>query len=123
MAEGYLRKYCDGKAEVFSAGTESHGLNPNAVLVMNEDGIDISGHHSKTIELLPVKKFDFVITVCDNARENCPYYPAASEIIHHNFPDPAKAEGSKEEILNQFRIVRDQIKEYFSEFCRSYLNS
>lgn len=124
MAEGYLRHFSEGKAKIFSAGIEAHGINPNAILVMKEDGIDISEGTSKTIgDLLKtgVNTFDFVITVCDHAKENCPHFPAEAKRLHQNFPDPAKSSGSREEILKSFRLVRDRIKRFSEIFIRQNL--
>ena len=86
LAEGYLRLYAGNKAEVYSAGVETHGVNPRAILVMQEDGIDISGHTSNNIDEYRDIQFDFVITVCDNARERCPFFPGSAIKFHHNFP-------------------------------------
>jgi arsenate reductase len=121
MAEGYLKHYAGSKAEVYSAGIEAHGVNPVAVTVMKEDGLDISGQTSNKIDEYNHLTFDYVITVCDNARENCPYFPAQVKKLHHNFPDPAKATGTEEEIIAQFRLVRDMIKSYIKEFVNAYL--
>ncbi len=121
MAEGWLRVFAGEKAEIFSAGVESHGLNPRAVAVMKEAGVDISGHTSKTIDDLGAKEFDIVITVCDNARERCPYFPARVLQLHQDFPDPTKAHGTEEEILVQFRTVRDQIRVYCQAFVINHL--
>jgi arsenate reductase len=120
MAEGYLRKFAGDRAEIFSAGLQAHGLNPRAVRVMAEDGIDISRHTSNLISDYDALKFDFVITVCDNAREQCPYFPGG-QLLHRNFPDPAKAQGSEEEISQSFREVRDQIRDYSKVFVERYL--
>lgn len=116
MAEGYLRHYADGKAKIYSAGIENHGVNPIAIAVMHEDGIDISHHTSNKIEEYSNLDFDYIITVCDNAKENCPYFPSTAKKFHHNFPDPAKWKGSDEEIIQQFRKVRDLIKIYCEKF-------
>ncbi len=116
MAHGYLQKFAAGKANVYSAGVETHGLNPKAVLVMKEDGIDISGHTSNHVDEYMNMDFDFVITVCDNAKERCPYFPTKAKKFHYNFPDPAKATGTTEEIMNEFRRVRQLIKEYSRNF-------
>lgn len=121
MAEGWLRDFAGEKAEIFSAGVESHGLNPRAVQVMKEAGIDISHHTSKTVDELGTKEFDIVITVCDNARERCPYFPARVLQLHQDFPDPAKATGTEEEILEQFRTVRDQVRVYCQAFVINHL--
>lgn len=117
MAEGYLRSYMGDWAAVSSAGIETHGVNPRAIKVMAEDGIDISGHSSDLISKYDGQSFDYVITVCDNAHEQCPYFPASTEMLHHNFPDPAKATGSKEEILDAFRSTRDLIRAYTKKFA------
>ena len=110
LAEGYLRHFANGKAEVYSAGIETHGVNPRAIATMKEDGIDISHHTSNNVNEYQNIDFDFVITVCDNAQENCPYFPSSAKKFHFNFPDPAKATGSEEEIMEVFRNVREQIK-------------
>ncbi|MEQ9592755.1 MAG: arsenate reductase ArsC [Cyclobacteriaceae bacterium] len=116
MAHGYLKKIGGDKVEVKSAGIEAHGLNPKAVEVMREVGIDISGHTSNTIEEYSNETFDYVLTVCDNAKERCPFFPAKSKLVHHNFPDPAAAKGSENEILMAFRSTRDQIEAYCQNF-------
>lgn len=118
MAEGYLRKFTNGQANVYSAGIETHGVNPKAVLVMGEDGVDISMHTSNYVDEYMDIPFDYVITVCDNANEACPYFPGNVQRFHQNFPDPAKASGSAEEILNEFRRVRDMIKAYARDFAK-----
>src|SRR6188472_1740005 len=117
LAEGYLRKFAKDKAEVYSAGIETHGVNPRAVATMKEDGIDISSHTSNNVSEYQDINFDYVITVCDNAQENCPYFPSSAKKFHYNFPDPAKAAGSEEEIMEVFRNVREQIKTY----CRNFV--
>lgn len=122
MAEGYLRHFAKGKAEVYSAGIEAHGVNPRAVATMKEDGVDISHHTSNKVSEYSNLNFDYVITVCDNAKENCPYFPAMVKTLHHNFPDPAKARGSETEIMNEFRRVRDQIKTFSKSFIESVVN-
>lgn len=123
IAEGYLRHFAGDIAEVYSAGIETHGVNPRAIQTMKEDGLDISGHTSNHIDEYAATSFDFVITVCDNARENCPYFPANAQKFHHNFPDPATAKGSEEEIMKQFRQVREAIKQFSRIFIREYLKS
>jgi arsenate reductase len=114
MAEGYLRKFADASVEVYSAGIEAHGLNPHAVASMARDGVDISGQKSTLVDEYADMVFDVVLTVCDNARENCPVLPSkagASTIrLHHSFPDPAKAQGTPEEINAEFDRVRNQVK-------------
>ncbi len=119
IAEGYLRQFANGKADVYSAGIETHGVNPRAIATMKEDGIDISKHTSNNVNEYANMEFDWVITVCDNAKENCPYFPAKIKIFHHNFPDPAKAKGTEHEIMNEFRSVREMIKEYSKNFVAS----
>jgi len=112
IAHGYLQKFAGDTAEVYSAGIETHGVNPRAIAVMKEEGIDISHHTSNNIEEYKGIEFDLVLTVCDNANERCPVFPSSSVKLHHNFPDPAKATGTEEEIMNEFRRVRELIREY-----------
>lgn len=121
IAEGYLRYFAGDKAEVYSAGVETHGVNPRAIATMQEDGIDISNHTSNNIDEYYNIEFDFVITVCDNAKERCPYFPSKAKKFHHNFSDPAKAIGTEEEIKEQFRQVRQQIKDYTRQFVADNL--
>ena len=121
IAEGYLKHFAGGKAEVFSAGIETHGVNPRAVSTMKEDGIDISGHSSNNINEYADIDFDFVITVCDHARERCPFFPSNAKKFHHNFTDPAKATGTEVEIMNQFAKVRDEIRQYSADFIRTHI--
>ncbi|MFN3840142.1 MAG: arsenate reductase ArsC [Cyclobacteriaceae bacterium] len=120
MAEGYLRHFLKEKAEVYSAGIETHGVNPLAIASMKEDGIDISGHTSNNISEYAHMEFDYVITVCDHAKEKCPFFPATVKMLHHNFPDPAKATGTQEEVMNEFRRVRKMIKDYLQNFANQY---
>ena len=115
MAEGWAKALLDDRFEAYSAGIETHGLNPNAVLVMNEAGVDISGHESKHLDSLSDVMFDYVVTVCDHAHESCPVFNGNAKIIHHSFPDPpkmAKDADSPQEALNCYRTVRDQIKDF-----------
>lgn len=114
IAEGYLRHFFAEKAEIYSAGVETHGVNPRAIATMKEDGIDISKHTSNHIDEYQNIDFDLVITVCDNAKERCPFFPSKAKKLHQNFSDPAKAVGTEEEILEEFRRVRQIIKEYCS---------
>ena len=107
-----MRYFAGDKAVVHSAGIEAHGLNPTAVGVMKEVGVDISSHVSKTVDTLKGIEFDIVLTVCDNARESCPYFPARVLQLHKDFRDPAGATGTEEHILQVFRSVRDEIKIY-----------
>jgi len=121
MAEGYLRHFAGDRAEVYSAGVETHGVNPRAISIMAEDGLDISAHTSNHVDEYADVDFDFVITVCDNARERCPYFPTRAEKLHHNFPDPAKAVGTEDEIAAEFRRVREMVKAYAKDFVESRL--
>lgn len=119
IAHGYLKYFAKNKAQVFSAGVETHGVNPKAIAIMQEDGIDISLHTSNNIEEYSDIDFDFVITVCDNAKERCPFFPSKAKKFHHNFPDPAKATGTEEEIMQSFRTVRQVIKDYCKNFAET----
>ncbi|MBX3101638.1 MAG: arsenate reductase ArsC [Bacteroidetes bacterium] len=121
MAEGYIRYFSAGRAGIYSAGIEAHGVNPLAVAVMKEDGLDISGHTSDTIAQYLHLPFDIVLTVCDNAQERCPVFPGTMNRVHYSFPDPARAVGAQEEVLQQFRVVRDMIKSYAREFVKQNL--
>lgn len=112
MMEGWIRFYGGDQIEVKSAGVETHGVNPRAIKVMAEADVNISGHTSNHIDEYLNDSFDVIITVCDHAKERCPVFPSSAEVEHYNFPDPAKAKGSEEEILEEFKKVRDQIKEY-----------
>lgn len=111
MAEGWARKYWGEEFNVFSAGTKKHGMNERAMQVMKEAGVDISSQYSKTVEELPKVTFDYVVTVCDQAHENCPYFPGG-KIVHVGFQDPpalTKSMTNEEEILGVYRRVRDEI--------------
>jgi arsenate reductase len=119
MAHGYLKYFGKEKIQVFSAGVEIHGLNPFAVGIMAEDGIDISKNTSNHVDEYSNINFDYVITVCDNAKESCPFFPTQTKTIHHSFEDPSKASGSAKELIAEFRIVRDQIKEYSKSFIEN----
>ena len=119
MAEGWLRHYAGNRVEVFSAGTKPGGLNPMAVAVMRESGVDISSHRSKHVDELANVDFLFVINVCDAARQECPAFPGALYQLQWSFDDPAEATGSEEEKLAVFRRVRDEIAEQVRTFvCR-----
>ncbi len=121
IAEGYLRYFANDKAEIFSAGIETHGVNPRAIKTMRSDHMDISNHTSNSIDEYANINFDYVITVCDHAKERCPVFPTTAKTFHHNFPDPAKAEGSEVEIRQEFDLVRDMIKEYSEKFIEENL--
>lgn len=116
IADGYLKHFAGNKAQIYSAGVETHGVNPKAISTMKEDGIDISTHTSNNVNEYLHIDFDFVITVCDHAKERCPYLPTKAKKNHYNFPDPAKATGTEEEIKEQFRVVREMIKSYCQKF-------
>ncbi len=118
MTEGYLKLWMPD-AMIFSAGVEVHGLNPLAVQVMAEDGVDISTHLSKSIDDLPLLSWDVVITVCDNAREQCPVLPGHHLNLHHGFEDPAKATGTADEVRSVYRNVRDAIRTYVRELVET----
>ncbi len=121
LAEGYLRYFAGDKAQIYSAGIETHGVNPKAIQVMAEDGIDISHHTSNHVDEYVNVPFDAVITVCDHANEACPFFPGNVKRFHHNFPDPAKATGTPEEVLAEFRKVRETIKVYSRNFVEANL--
>ena len=121
MAHGYLETLQD-KAQIYSAGIETHGLNPGAVAIMAEDGIDISSHTSNHVDEYEGISWDYIITVCDHAKENCPYIPAKSALrIHHNFFDPSKVEGSVDEKHQAFLKAREEIKEFVKDFISAEL--
>ncbi len=123
MADGYLKLFAGTNAAIYSAGIETHGLNPRAVLVMKEGGIDISQNTSNNVLEYKHIHFDFIITVCDHANEHCPYIPGEAIRLHENFPDPAKATGTEEEILAQFRNTQMLIKDYCRKFVEKNLLS
>jgi len=122
LAEGFLRHFAGDKAQIYSAGIETHGVNPKAIATMAEIGIDISGHTSNNVNEYADINFDYVITVCDNAKENCPFFPTKAQKFHYNFPDPAKATGTEEEIKAEFREVREMIKTYCENFVKENLS-
>lgn len=117
MAHGYLESLGKSKVNVWSAGIETHGLNKEALAAMRRDGIDISNHTSNLIDEYADINFDFVITVCDNAKERCPIFPSKAIKFHQNFEDPSKFNGNEAERLAEFDRVRNQIKEY----CKLFL--
>ena len=121
IAEGYLKHFAGEKANVYSAGVETHGVNPKAIATMAEDGIDISSHTSNNVDEYTNIAFDYIITVCDNAKERCPYFPSQAVRFHYNFPDPAKATGTDEEVRAQFAHVRQLIKDYSRDFVEDNL--
>ena len=118
MAEGLLRHAAGTSWEVFSAGTMPTRVRPEAIAVMREARIDISGHHSKSVDEFLGRDFDYVITVCDNARETCPVFPARTKRIHWSIEDPAAIGGSREDRLNAFRHARDELQKKLRAFVR-----
>jgi arsenate reductase (thioredoxin) len=116
MAEGLLRHDAGERFKVESAGTKPSFVRPEAIAAMDELGIDISGHHSKSVKEFDGQEFDYVITVCDSARESCPIFFGGAERLHQSFDDPAALEGSEKERLNLFRRVRDELRGYLREF-------
>ncbi len=117
MAEALLRREAGGQFEVESAGTKPGIVRPEAITVMRELGIDISGHRSKRVDEFDGERFDYVITVCDIARESCPVFPAFVKRLHKSFEDSAAVNGSEQERLAVFRRVRDELREYLREFA------
>ena len=115
MAEGLLRHDAGDRFNVASAGTKPGSVRPEAIAVMNEIGIDISSHRSKSVDEFADQSFDYVLTVCDNAKETCPLFPGHANRLHRNFDDPAATEGSEETRLAVFRRVRDEIRDYFRQ--------
>ncbi|MGA1226132.1 MAG: arsenate reductase ArsC [Tamlana sp.] len=122
MAHGYLNHFLDNrKVTIYSAGIETHGLNPGALSIMKEDGLDISHHTSNHVDEYKDVDFDYIITVCDHANENCPYIPSKNAVrLHHDFYDPSKLVGTEEEIHRAFLKAREEIKEYFKKFVEAY---
>ena len=112
IAEGYLRYFHSDIANIYSAGVETHGVNPRAIETMIADGINISAHTSNHVDEYLEINFDLILTVCDHASERCPIFPSTAKRLHHNFPDPAKATGSEQEIQEAFAAVREEIKSF-----------
>ena len=126
MAEGWAIHLKSDEIEAYSAGVEKHGMNEHAMRVMAEAGVDISGHTSKLVDELPETNFDYVITVCDNAHESCPFFPGPAKIIHKGFDDPPRLAAqaqSDEEALDCYRKVRDEIKEFIQTLPDSLVES
>ncbi|WP_210725402.1 arsenate reductase ArsC [Candidatus Ulvibacter alkanivorans] len=122
MAHGYLDHFAGNRAAVYSAGIETHGLNQKAVATMAEDGIDISNHSSNHVDEYEDIDWDFIITVCDHANENCPFIPAPNaKRLHQNFSDPSKLSGTNVEVKKAFAKTRDQIKDYCKTFVAQNL--
>ena len=123
MGEGLFRYEGRGDCEVSSAGTKPSSVRPEAIAAMREIGIDISGHRSKSIDEFSGRAFDFVVTVCDNARDHCPVFPAGTARLHWSFEDPAAVEGTEDERLAAFRRIRDRIHERVRTFFRDRAES
>ncbi len=122
MAHGYLSLFVKGNAKIYTVGIQTHGLNKNAVSIMNEDGVDISNHTSNNVSEYDAINFDIILTVCDHAHENCPFIPSKNAIrIHQNFTDPSKIIGTKKEIESVFLKTRDEIKVYSKNLIESYI--
>ncbi len=121
MAEGLINHDFAGKIQAFSAGVRPKRVNPRAIQVMAELGIDISGHRSKSLDEFQNKEFDLAITLCDSAQRECPLFPGARRLVHLGFPDPAKATGSEEEIMQEFRRVRDALRQDLGAFLQQEL--
>jgi len=119
MAEGLLRHDAPERFEVQSAGTKPSSVRPEAIAAMRELGIDISAHRSKSVEEFDGQQFDYVITVCDSARESCPVFFGSATRLHHSFDDPAALEGSDEQRLALFRRVRNELREYLAQFAKN----
>ncbi len=118
MAEGLLKHITQSKYEIFSAGTKPSFVRSEAIKVLREIGIDISKNRSKSVDEFTSRKIDFVLTVCDSAREICPYFSAQIKLIHHSFEDPAEVQGDEQTRIQAFRNARDQIKKYLEDsFC------
>jgi len=124
MAEGFLKSF-ENSLEVFSAGTKpAEDVNPNAIFVMKEKNIDISGNYPENVEKYLNDSFDYVITVCDNAKETCPVFLGkVKERLHIGFEDPAEARGTKEEVINFYRKIRNEIEDAFLKFYKTKLQS
>lgn len=123
MAEGFARSLKSDEFESYSAGVEKHGMNPHAVTVMAEEGIDITVQESNTTDELPVKEFDYVVTVCDNAKERCPWFPAKTKLVHRSFQDPPSLTRDMpdgEDKLAVYRRVRDEIRSYVESLPEAF---
>ena len=122
MAHGYLTLFAAEKAVIYSAGIQTHGVNPKAIAIMKEDGVDISNHTSNLVTEYDNIEFDYIITVCDHANENCPFIPSENAMrLHHNFFDPSKIEGKQEDTHDAFEKARNEIKDYCNTFVKENL--
>lgn len=123
IAHGFLTYYTGGTAQIYSAGIETHGVNPRAVAVLAEVGIDIRHHTSNHVDEYQDVNFDLILTVCDHAHEHCPFIPSKKAVrLHQNFSDPSKINGSEEEIREAFRQTRDAISTYCQQLVKEHLN-
>ena len=124
IAHGWLSYFTGGTSNIYSAGIETHGVNPKAIAIMSEEGVDLSNHTSNIIDEYDSIDFDFIITVCDHAAEKCPVIPSKkAKRIHHNFSDPSKLKKTDEEIDEAFRVTREEIKLFCKDFVKSNLNN
>jgi arsenate reductase len=123
MAEGLINHDLKGEVQAFSAGVRATRVNPRAIQVMAEIGIDISRHHSKSMDEFRDERFDLAVTLCDQAQRECPMFLAADRLVHMGFPDPATATGTEEEIIEEFRKVRDDIRQKMVPFLRNELKA
>jgi arsenate reductase len=123
MAEGLINHDLQGEVQAFSAGVRATRVNPRAIQVMAEIGIDISRHHSKSMDEFRDERFDLAVTLCDQAQRECPMFLAADRLVHMGFPDPATATGTEEEIIEEFRKVRDDIRQKMVPFLRNELKA
>ena len=122
IAHGYLKYFAFKKANIYSAGIEKHGVNPRAIATMQEDGINIKEHTSNLIEEYKNLDFDFIISVCDNAKEHCPYLSTSKAVmIHQHFKDPAAVKGNNRQIHDAFENIRIEIKDFCRTFVKQYL--
>ena len=121
IADGYFKAFVPDGTGVYSAGVETHGVNPKAIETMKRDGIDISDHTSNNVNEFMDIEFHYIITVCDNAKARCPHFPSKAYRFHKNFPDPAIAAGTEAEIMGEFDAVRETIKHYCKQFVSAYL--
>lgn len=117
MAEGLMHHFRGDEFEVFSAGVEPKGVHPQAIVALRETGIDISRQQSKHVDDLPAKEFDFIITLCDHAAQNCPVFLGRGHKIHQGFSDPATVQGNEQDVLEAFRKVRDELKQFILRFA------
>ena len=123
IAHGYLKTFASDKANVYSAGVETHGVNPRAIATMKEDGIDITHHTSNHVDDYAAIDFDFIITVCDHAKENCPFIASPNAVrLHHDFYDPSKFTGNAQQTQAAFIKAREEIKNYCLDFSNTHFN-